>query len=70
MNIHISGTRDGEEWPAVGGIIDLSAHEAETLVAHGYADLVAPKVETATVAAPENAAARTERPKGRSRGRN
>lgn len=33
----ISGTRNGEPWPARGGIIDLPADEAHNLISNGYA---------------------------------
>lgn len=60
MLIHISGSRNGEPWPPTGGVADITEHEAETLIHHGYAE----RVEVATVEAPEKAA-RTGRPKGR-----
>jgi len=41
MKIHITGYRDGVEWPAKGGVIDVPAGEAEDLVAQGYAEHVA-----------------------------
>jgi hypothetical protein len=37
----ISGTRNGESWPAVGSEIDLPDHEAEKLVRSGVAAKVA-----------------------------
>ena len=49
LKVNISGTRDGVEWPAVGGAIDLPDDEAAQMVAAGLASAVdvAP-VETAT----------------------
>jgi hypothetical protein len=35
---HISGARNGVEWPPAGGEVDLPDHEAEGLVANGYAE--------------------------------
>ena len=37
MNQKITGYRDGEEWPEVGGVIDMPAAEATSLIANGYA---------------------------------
>jgi hypothetical protein len=37
MKVKIGGYRDGEPWPDVGDMIDLPAHEAQDLVAAGYA---------------------------------
>lgn len=40
MNIQVSGTRDGADWPAPGETVDVSAVEAEELVANGVAEAV------------------------------
>jgi len=60
MRVSITGTRDGQEWPAAGETIDLPADEANALVDAGLAEAAStaasPKVETAAVEAPENAA--------------
>ncbi|ALV45826.1 hypothetical protein MB46_10375 [Arthrobacter alpinus] len=57
MTSQISGTRDGVDWPAPGGTIDVPAEEAATLISHGLAvdpateetaDLDGSDVETAT----------------------
>lgn len=49
MLANISGTRDGVEWPELGGTIDLPADEAEALAAAGLARIIdEPKVERAT----------------------
>ncbi|ONI62628.1 hypothetical protein CSIV_14225 [Microbacterium sp. CSI-V] len=37
MLVAITGTRDGEKWPAVGGVISLPADEAAGYIANGYA---------------------------------
>jgi hypothetical protein len=69
MKAGIAGTRNGEDWPAPGGSIDLPQDEAELLVANGLAVLDESThankaaVETAAAEAPENAAA----PKARAR---
>jgi hypothetical protein len=66
MRVGITGTRNGEDWPPVGGTIDLPTDEANALVDAGLADAAtknAPAVEAATVAAPE--AATTTKPRGR-----
>jgi hypothetical protein len=33
----LDGTRNGQPWPAVGGIIDVPMSEAINLISHGYA---------------------------------
>ena len=49
MLANVSGTRDGVEWPELGGTIDLRAAEAEALAAAGLARIIdEPKVERAT----------------------
>lgn len=37
MRIKIGGYRNGEEWPDAGGTIDVPDHEADSLIANGYA---------------------------------
>lgn len=37
MRVTISGTRDGQDWPARGSVVDLPDDEAEQLVASGLA---------------------------------
>jgi len=61
MIASITGTRDGQEWPAAGETVDLPDAEACDLVAGGLAveldkKTAAPVVETAAVVAPETAA--------------
>jgi hypothetical protein len=55
----ISGSRDGEDWPAIGGFLDVPEGEAEDLIRMGLARAVvkeeravAPKSETATAKGP------------------
>lgn len=69
MNIHITGTRNGVEWPYIGGTIDLPWSEAVQLAAAGYGTLVGePREEhpssDAPTAAMETATITVER-KGR-----
>jgi len=70
------GTHDGEPWPPIGGIVELThPGTIDDLVRNGYAEIVAepkPKlaatasVETVEAApAPENAAVRTAKAKPR-----
>lgn len=61
MTTQISGTRDGADWPAPGEVVDLPADEATSYLHAGIAVAVKAEVETATVQAPENAAARRPR---------
>lgn len=59
MLANISGTRDGVEWPALGGTIDLPTDEADALVAAGLGRIIdAPKVERATPRAKTETATR------------
>ena len=37
MLTQISGTRNGEEWPAPGATIEVPAHEGDSLILAGYA---------------------------------
>lgn len=37
MKTRIGGFRNGEEWPAPGGVIDVPDAEADSLIANGYA---------------------------------
>lgn len=39
MVAQISGTRDGRDWPAPGGVIDLPEDEANTLIGHAMAEV-------------------------------
>lgn len=48
LKVQISGTRNGEEWPAPGTVVDLPDDEAAALIAAGLA--VEPDDEEAAVA--------------------
>lgn len=39
MKVRISGTRNGEDWPNAGGVVDLPKAEAEELIANNLAVL-------------------------------
>ncbi|MGW1762762.1 hypothetical protein ACWCQL_01495 [Streptomyces sp. NPDC002073] len=66
MTVTVSGTRDGADWPAAGGVVDLPDGEAEQLVAAGLAQPAAVEVETAVETA---AASDTAEKRGRGRPR-
>lgn len=38
MTAQITGTRNGEDWPAVGGTLDVTDDEATSLIAAGLAE--------------------------------
>lgn len=47
MKVQISGTRDGADWPAPGGTIDLPDDEATQLIGLGLAEAApAPEADT------------------------
>lgn len=49
MAVHLSGSRDGVDWPAIGEVLIVPADEAASLIASGLASAGAePAVETAT----------------------
>lgn len=50
MKIQIGGYRNGEPWPAIGDPIDVPDHEAESLIANGYAE--ATNAESAAIDEP------------------
>lgn len=52
MRAKITGTRDGADWPSIGGEVDLPESEAADLITTGLA------VEVATAAEPEKPAKR------------
>jgi len=63
MCVPISGSRNGADWPPVGGTIDLPADEAEHLCAAGLAiPAAAPEPEKAAAPKP-----RSKRPAAESR---
>lgn len=58
MKRHITGTRDGVEWPQVGDTIDVPDHEAEDLFWAGHAEPAdAPRPEAGEDAAVNDDAA-------------
>lgn len=68
MIAQITGTRDGVEWPRVGGVLSCDEVEAASLIASGLAAAVpataAPVIETAAAApAVETAAVKRGRPR-------
>lgn len=65
MKVQMSGTRNGEEWPAKGEVADLPTAEAAHLCSAGIAEPVADKAEPETATAPDTA----EKRGGRSRAR-
>ena len=49
MRTQITGTRNGEDWPALGEVINLPAEEARDMIHSGIAEpVVEDKTETAT----------------------
>lgn len=38
MRKHITGTRNGVEWPPVGGVVEVPDHEAADLILAGHAE--------------------------------
>lgn len=62
MKVTVSGTRDGEPWPAKGGIVDLPDDEAKQLLAAGMAVEPAAESDVEEATAP---AAETSTPAGR-----
>lgn len=59
MLAHITGTRDGQEWPQTGGVIDLPKDEADELIGVGYARI---PVGAAAEQEPTNAPAQDDQP--------
>ena len=55
MVIQISGSRNGSDWPAPGGTIDVPADEAANLISNGFARVPEGK---SVKAEPEKATAR------------
>ncbi len=53
ITARISGTRDGVEWPGIGGTLDVPEDEAADLVRLGLAKVVAKAAERATAPKPE-----------------
>ena len=54
MGIQVTGTRNGHDWPAPGGTIDIPDDEAQNLINHGDAERVdAEPLEAAAIAPDE-----------------
>lgn len=56
MKVHVSGTRNGQEWPPRGSVVDLPDAEAADYCRTGMAEPVSTfgaDVEIATVSEPE-----------------
>jgi len=53
MLVHMSGTRNGQDWPPAGVVMDLPDGEAGDYIAAGIATPVTDGPETAVAAAPE-----------------
>jgi len=51
MKVKVSGSRNGVEWPDVGGEVDLPEIEAEALVSAGMAEVVPSPKRSGKVAA-------------------
>lgn len=62
MRAQISGTRNGAEWPAPGGVIDLPPEEAASLCVMGLAETAKGDVEVSEPVPAEKAT--TKRRKG------
>ena len=58
MRVNISGTRDGVEWPSIGGTVDLPDAEAVDLLNAGMAAPAPVEVEAATMPAPKKSTRR------------
>ena len=53
MRSQISGTRNGQEWPPPGSVVELPDDEAIGYCTRGMADPVTVHTETETAVAPE-----------------
>jgi hypothetical protein len=53
MRVQVSGTRNGQDWPVSGSVIDLPDDEAAQYCAAGMADPVTTFAEAETAAEPE-----------------
>jgi hypothetical protein len=48
MKINLTGTIDGQEWPAIGGVIEVADHVGADMIANRFAE-ADETVETAAV---------------------
>ena len=55
MVVRISGSRNGVDWPQVGGVFDVPDAEGYDLIFSGIARVPVKRVETATARTPETA---------------
>lgn len=53
MTKHITGYRNGVEWPEVGGVIDVPDHEARDLIGNGYAAVLDRDTQFVPVSLPD-----------------
>lgn len=53
MKVAISGTRNGERWPGLGEVVEVSDVEGADLCASGAAEPVAETAKAETAKAPE-----------------
>ncbi len=67
MRVMVTGTRDGVEWPQPGGILDVPADEAASLVRAGLAEVAELKAEPGPEVAVPVAAETAAAPKPRAR---
>ncbi|MFL4904658.1 hypothetical protein ACJ6WF_16090 [Streptomyces sp. MMS24-I2-30] len=68
MKVTLSGTRDGQEWPPRGELVDLPDDEAAHLLAGGLAEKPKdhiPQVEEATAPEAETSAPSRRKPSAR-----
>lgn len=65
MRIAIGGYRNGQEWPAPGGTIDVPDHEAADLIANGYAVATEPAADDDVVVDDAPAAKPKSKKKGK-----
>lgn len=64
MKVSLTGTHDGQDWPAPGEVVDVADNVAADLIANGYAEAderpaakrAGQKVEKATAPEPEKRA--------------
>lgn len=62
LNVSLSGTRNGVDWPARGSMVDMPAGEAVDMLNAGLAIPAAePTVERAVIAAPVEKAVRARK---------
>lgn len=65
MRVGITGTRNGLDWPAPGGVVDLPDDEARSMIAAGLAAEVAVAREPEKAATPKPRRAAAPKPESR-----